>query len=128
MRIGGAGRFRSDNPDARARPEAGEQAVDVPRRQRDTACRAGSGLGHDMQEDGAASPLDARARVPVQFEHDIILAVVATQRFVAVFEGQPHEPVVAGVARSVAPAQLLARRPQGNPASDRKSTRLNSSH
>src|SRR5487761_2133055 len=58
-----------------------------------------------MEKNGAAAVLTARALVVNQNEHDIIHRIFPPQAFVAGGKGQLHRAVVAAMARPVAPAK-----------------------
>ena len=66
----------------------------------------------DMQENSAAAALDGGPAVPVELDHEIVKRVVPPEAFVAGRERQRDAPVVARVARVVAPALIGPDRPR----------------
>ena len=80
-------------------------------RDRNASCCATTGLAHQMQENGAAASLPARATVPVEIEHHVILPVRTGHDFVAGRKGQRNQSIVTAMAWGIAPAMAGAERP-----------------
>lgn len=61
-----------------------------------------------MEEDRAAPPTDARAKVPIEYADHVVKTVVAPHGLVARRGGKPDRAVVSAVARVFAPAVVRA--------------------
>src|ERR1700688_656242 len=99
-----AGRlWGSPDHDPRVGAQPDEEPAEAPGRERDAA-RGGakSGAGQ-MQEDRAAAAGNARARVVIELDEEVVEMVVAPQPVACRVGAELDRPIVAAVARMLAP-------------------------
>ena len=81
------------------------------RRNCDAALRRREARARNMEENCAAATLDGRPAVPIELDHAIVKRVIPPEAFMAAGERERDTPVIARVARVVAPALIRPDRP-----------------
>src|SRR6185312_4410473 len=96
------------NPGLRSQPP--QQTQHRRLRHRDTARGRCKIRPRQMQEHGAATLRDARARIVVDLDNEIVEMIVAREAIAALVTRQPDRPVVMAVGRVLAPGVFAANR------------------
>src|SRR5260370_1664389 len=98
----------SPDHDPRAGAESDEKPAKALRRERDAARGGAKSGAREVHKDRAAAAGNARARVVIELDEQVVEIIVAPQPVACRIGGQLDRPVVAAVARVLAPGVGLA--------------------